>query len=372
MCGGCAFQDHAYNDQIAAKAHALTDLWQAHYPAGIAVVPSPEPYAYRTRMDYVTTKERFGLRMRKRWNYIVELETCHLIPPEAFDCVHALWLESRVLGIPDYNIRSHTGFLRYLVVRRSPQNTLLIAAVTADGEYDAAMGRLAESALQFPSVVSFHWLRNATMTDVSFGDTVYYWGNNVLPMQVGEHTLHIGPNTFFQNNVHLLNTFLETIVEAVTSFSQPDASSVAGRSGTIADLYSGVGLIALYLAKHVNNIVAVESHSESATLAEENAKLNGIINITTIPEDVETFLQAQPAHAFDCIVADPPRTGLGAKACAELLRLAPHRIVYISCNPLTHLSDIEHLLADYRLTMLQGLDMFPHTPHIESLAILDR
>jgi 23S rRNA (uracil-5-)-methyltransferase RumA len=366
MCGGCTFQDRAYADQVAAKAAALNTLWENPDPP-LAVVPSPDPFAYRTRMDYVTTKGRFGLRRRGKWNYIIELETCHLIPPAAFGVVHRLWLKAQELGIPDYNVRSHEGFLRYLVVRRSPQDTLLIALVTADGggAYDEGVETLAALALEQPGVEGVHWLINDSLTDLSFGEPRRFWGAETLPMRVGPLTLHIGPNTFFQNNVHLLDALLEAVREAVTAGEESAPAAVA-------DLYGGVGLIALHLSPYVGRVVTVESHAESAALARRNAHLNQTANVAVVSEDVHAFGQQQPAGAFACVVADPPRTGLGGDVCAELLRMLPRRIVYVSCNPLTQREDIARLAAAYRLTTLRGYDMFPHTPHVEMLAVLER
>ncbi|NJM06566.1 23S rRNA (uracil(1939)-C(5))-methyltransferase RlmD, partial [Candidatus Gracilibacteria bacterium] len=132
QCGGCSFQHIAYAEQVQAKTRALNLIWQeAGYDGPpLDVVASPDAYEYRTRMDYVATKGRFGLRMRGKFNYIVDLETCHLIPPTGFAAAQAVWNAIRERGLPDYNIRSHEGFLRYVVVRRSPQNTFLLAAVT--------------------------------------------------------------------------------------------------------------------------------------------------------------------------------------------------------------------------------------------------
>lgn len=366
QCGGCAFQDRAYAAQVAAKAAVLNQLWAEAGGAPdppIAVTPSPDPYAYRTRMDYVATKGRFGLRMRGRFNYIVELETCHLIPPPGFAAARALWLRAQELGLPDYNVRSHEGFLRYLVVRRSPQDQLLLAAVTAADEHPAAMAELAELALAQPSVVGFHWLLNATLTDLSFGTPLRHWGAATLPMQVGAQTLHIGPNTFFQNNVHLLPPLLEDVTAAVTAG--------AAAPPRVADLYGGVGTIALHLAPHVGSVVCVESVAESADLARRNIALNDATNVTAAAADVAAFLRDQPPAAFDVVVADPPRTGMGPEVCAELLRLAPRRIVYVSCNPLTQIDDLRMLAPAYAATTLRGYDMFPHTPHVETLAVLE-
>lgn len=367
-CGGCAFQEREYAAQVAVKATMLTRLWEdPDLPERIrapqmpiALVPSPNPYDYRTRMDYVATKGRFGLRMRGRFNYIVELQTCHLIPPAAFAAVHAVWLKAQELGLPDYNMRTHEGFLRYLVVRRSPQDTLLLAAVTSSQSNSEEMEHLAAVALEQPGVVGFHWLLNDTLTDLSFGTPIRNWGANTLPMKVGTQTLHVGPNSFFQNNVHLLLPLLAAIGEHV------------GHAEQVVDLYGGVGTIALYLAPAVGNVICIESQAESAALARFNSSVNNLTNVKIKAEEVWSFLRRQMSGSFDTVVADPPRTGLEPEVCSELLRLAPRRIVYVSCNPLTQLADLRILASRYRLTELRGYDMFPHTPHVETLGVLER
>ncbi|MEI7770932.1 MAG: 23S rRNA (uracil(1939)-C(5))-methyltransferase RlmD [Chloroflexales bacterium] len=369
-CGGCAFQDRAYGSQVAAKAEAMgrlfdeANLAEMGYRAeAFTVLPSPDPYTYRTRMDYVATKGRFGLRARGKFNYIVELTTCHLIPPAAFAAAQAVWSRANELGLPDYNIRSHEGFLRYVVVRRSPDDRLLLAAVTAAGPYEAEMERLAEAALAQPGVVSVHWLLNDSLTDLSFGSPLRHWGAATLPMRVGTATLEVGPNTFFQNNVHLLGQLLDAVLAGVAAGD--------GRP-TVVDLYGGVGTIALHLAPHVGEVTCVEAVAESAELAARNAAANGVTNLRAVGMDVLPYLHQQPVGACAITVADPPRTGLGPEVCAELLRVAPTRIIYVSCNPLTLVDDLRALAAGYELRSLTGYDMFPHTPHVEALAILDR
>ena len=370
-CGGCAFQDRQYAAQVTAKREALVRLFgeagllnEAEL-AAFEVVASPDAYGYRTRMDYVATKGRFGLRARGKFNFIVELTECHLIPPQAFAAAKLVWETARDLGLPDYNIRTHEGFLRYVVVRRSPADEFLIAAVTAAGLYEAEVAQLATAALDCPGVVGFHWLLNDTLTDLSFGTPVAHWGAAELAMQAGIATLAVGPNTFFQNNVHLLEALLDAVRDAATA--PPGLAET-----TVADLYGGVGSIALQLAPHAGAVVCVESVAESAALIERNAAANGAPNVRAVAQDVLPFLREQAAGAFRVVVADPPRVGLGPEVCAELLRVAPERIVYVSCNPLTHVEDLRALRAGYRIHALRGYDMFPHTPHVETLAILER
>ena len=367
-CGGCAFQDRLYADQVAAKGAIVAQLFLAAgitLPDGdaVRVVPSPDPYSYRTRMDYVTTKGRFGLRARGKFNYVIDLHECHLIPPTAFATARAIWTAACELGLPDYNMRSHEGFMRYIVVRRSPTDDLLIAMVTAAGHFDAEMEQLAAIALAQPGVVGFHWLLNDTLTDLSFGTVVRSWGAALLSMEVGTTRLAIGPNTFFQNNVHLLGQLLEDVRRAVMSVSE---------TPRVADLYGGVGTIALHLAPFSASVECVEAVAESADLAAQNAAAAGMTNVRSSAQEVLTFLREQAVGSYDAIVVDPPRTGMGTAVCTELLRIRPQRLIYISCNPLTQIEDLRNLESGYRLTSFQSYDMFPHTPHLETLALLDR
>lgn len=370
QCGGCTFQDRVYPAQVAAKRAALRSLWSDELPndliATLDVVVSPSPFAYRTRMDFVASKDRFGLRRGGRFNYIIDLQECHLIPAHAFAAARAVYEHAMALGLPDYNLRTHTGFLRYVAVRRSPDDELLLALVTAapDEErvYAGKVERVALAALEHPGVLGVHWLINPTRTDVSFGESVRHWGRATLPMRVGIRMLEIGPNTFFQNNVWLLMPLLNAVRDAVAA---------GGRAGAIADLYGGVGTIALHIADLADRIVCIESVGESVRLARDNSARAGCEHIVAVESDVADALGAQAPGAFDVVVADPPRTGLGPDVCRELLRLRPRRIVYVSCNPLTQRDDIRTLRSGYRLASLQGYDMFPQTPHLEALAVLE-
>lgn len=364
MCGGCTFQHIAYHDQIAAKSQALADLWQAQLPTDIAipqVIASPDPLTYRTRMDFVASKGRFGLRRGGKFNYIIDLNTCHLIPPAAFAIAQQTWQHTQTLELPDYNLRSHEGFLRYIIVRRSPDNRYMIVLLTSvpTDEYTIAMEQVAQTTLAHPDVHSVHWLRNDGPSDVSFGTLYRHWGEALLPMRVGDNRLFIGPNTFFQNNIYLLDALLAAIKTAV------------GNANHVADLYGGVGTIALSLAVHVGHVHCVESVAESIELCQHNIAASSHRNVTAEVADVADFLRTT-TRTFDVIVVDPPRVGLGAAVCSEILRLAPQKLIYVSCNPLSQLSDAAILTTAYRLVSLQGYDMFPQTPHFETLAVFER
>jgi 23S rRNA (uracil-5-)-methyltransferase RumA len=362
-CGGCSFQDKAYAGQVAAKLAGLHAIWaDAELPPdlpALAVVPSPEAYGYRTRMDYVASRGRFGLRRRNKFNYIVDLHECHLLPPEALPIARDLWQRLMAAGLPDYDVKTHAGFLRYIVVRRSPNNQLLLALVTASDAHADVLEQAARATLMHEAVASVWWLLNDKLTDLSFGEPLSHWGDEQLAMGVGDATLAIGPNTFFQNNVYLLDQLLND----AGGFVVPDAP--------LADLYGGVGLIAIHMAERVPHVVTVESVAPSAELAARNIAANNKGNVQGVQQEVLPFLAQQPTGAFASIIADPPRVGLGPDVCRELLRVRPQRLIYISCNPLTQRDDYLLLREGFYPTLLRGYDMFPQTPHLETLLVLE-
>jgi tRNA/tmRNA/rRNA uracil-C5-methylase (TrmA/RlmC/RlmD family) len=390
FCGGCTFQDRAYSRQVAAKRSALQALWAADLPGDllerVSMVASPVPFEYRTRMDYVASKDRFGLRRGGKFNYIVDLQECHLIPPAAFAIARDIYQRAIALGLPDYNLRTHEGFMRYVVVRRAPRGPLLLAMVTAapdaGGAYVAAMAEIGEYALAQPAVAGFHWLVNDSLTDMSFGAPMRHWGAETLDMGMGKRTLAVGPNTFFQNNVHLLLPLLDDVKSSVvrcplsvvgeSNARDDEPTTGTSKPMTVADLYGGVGTIALHLADRVGRVTCVESVEESARLAERNVAANSVENVAVVPADVLAFLREQTPGQFDVVVADPPRSGLGPDVCRELVRIGPRRLVYVSCNALTQIEDARALAEGYRVTELRGYDMFPQTPHMEALAVFER
>lgn len=363
MCGGCTFQHIDYSYQIAAKTSALNQLWSELWPTTtqpLRVVDSPNPLNYRTRMDFIASKGRFGLRRGGKFNYIIDLTTCHLIPPEGFAIAHTIWQALIARGVPDYNLRSHEGILRYIVVRRSPTNQYLIALITCEPDENAtnAIADVAHATLTNPAVLGVHWLRNDGPADVSFGEPYRHWGEALLPMRVGEITLSIGPNTFFQNNVYLLEHLLSDVTRA------------CGPATHVADLYGGVGTIALSLAKHVGHVHCVESFAPSIDLCHHNIAQSPYTNVTAEVADVAHFLQ-HTTTPYDVMVVDPPRAGLGPDVCAQIIRHAPQRLVYVSCNPLSQIEDTKLLHTAYDVTAVTGYDMFPQTPHFETMAIFD-
>ncbi|HEY0605170.1 MAG TPA: RsmD family RNA methyltransferase [Herpetosiphonaceae bacterium] len=366
-CGGCAMQDIAYTDQLAAKHAALLEIWGEALPAALrddyTIVAAPDPFGYRLRMDYVCSDDRFGLRVRKRFYAIVDLGECHLIPPSLFAIIRGVYTAARECGLPDYNVYHNTGFLRYLVVRRNVRDEWLLSFVTSERAYEDQMDRAAQAALD-AGATSVWWLLNPRHADLSFGDPVKHWGAEFLPQYVLDRTLLMGPNTFFQNNVG----GFEQILRYITPF-------VAGAERMI-DLYAGVGTIGIALADQVGKVFAAELSDESVALAQRNIHLNGLEDrVEVVQADVAEILRdtrISQGGAGDVLVVDPPRAGLGPDVCAQLSEHGPQRIVYVSCNAITQAMDYEILRQSYDLVAARGFDLFPQTYHCEQVVVLDR
>ncbi len=363
VCGGCALQDVAYPDQVMAKRAALLQLWGELLPAALRadfdVVPAPEPFGYRLRMDYVCSDDRFGLRMRRRYYAIVDLHECHLIPPALFATLREVYQAARDVGLPDYNVYHNTGFLRYLVLRRNRRDAWLLALVTSAAEHASQIEQVARAALT-RGALGVWWIVNPRPADVSFGAPVQHWGEPYLPQYVLDRTLLIGPNTFFQNNI----AGFEQILRYIAPF-------VAGAQ-RLVDLYAGVGTIGICLAEQVGHVFAAELSEEAVALAQRNIALNGLDGrVEVVTADVAAILRDERTRG-DVLVVDPPRAGLGAEVCALLREHGPPRIVYVSCNPITQRSDVELLGERYLPVAARGFDLFPQTYHCEQVVVLER
>ncbi len=363
ICGGCALQDRSYVDQVAAKRQALLGIWGEQLPTTVideyVVTPSLEPFNYRLRMDYVCSDDRFGLRQRKRFYSVVDLQECHLIPPLLFAKVRSVYQYVRSLNVPDYNVYHNTGFLRYLVVRRNVRNDWMLTFITAEHDYLDAMAQAAQFALD-EGATSVWWLHNPRHADISFGAAFGHWGAQHLTQYIAGAQLLMGPNTFFQNNPQ----GFEQILDYCAPF-------VAGAT-RLVDLYAGVGTIGIVLGRAIEHVLAAELVEESVDLLRVNVELNGVAGKTEIiGGDIAELVRDFAWQAGDVAVLDPPRAGLLPPVCRRLDRHGPQRIVYISCNPITQVADVA-MLTQYQIVAARGFDLFGQTYHAENVVVLER
>jgi 23S rRNA (uracil-5-)-methyltransferase RumA len=252
-------------------------------------------------------------------------------------------------------------------VVREGRNTgqILVQLVTARGER-FERGYLVEVLRRFPEVRSIHWSINDTPAEVTNLPSELLWGEESIEESLLGRRFRVSPNAFLQTNTGMAERLYEL------------AREYAGLTGdeTVWDLYCGIGTIGLTLAEHALTVWGIEVSEESVARAIENADLNGITNTAFFAGNVGQVVDEllERSGAPDVVVVDPPRAGLAGKALRRLGRIGAPRIVYVSCNPTTLASDVKQLGADwgYRLARARPVDMFPHTPHVETVALLER
>jgi 23S rRNA (uracil1939-C5)-methyltransferase len=373
-CGGCRFQDLAYDAQLAAKeawvAESLRRIGGLADPPLEPILAAESQFHYRNKLEYSFTATpagpALGFHRAGRWDDVLEVERCWLTTDlgNAIRAAVAAWAQGQ--GLHAYDQAEHAGYLRHLVVREG-RNTgqVLVVLVTAPGELRGS-DELVETLRRFPQVRSLHWAVNETPAEVTNLPSRLLWGDDAIEEELLGLRFRVRPNAFLQTNTAMAERIYELAI---------DFAALSGTQ-TVYDLYCGIGTIGLCLAGRALTVWGVDVAEESVACALENAELNGIANAAFYAGEVGDALEELPARAGepDVVVVDPPRAGLSGKALRRLARLQAPRIVYVSCNPTTLAGNVKELTGEwgYRLERARPVDMFPHTPHVETVALLTK
>jgi 23S rRNA (uracil1939-C5)-methyltransferase len=373
-CGGCRFQDLAYESQVATKEQWVRDSLQRL--AGLAdaplepILPAASQFAYRNKMEYSFAQAAdgptLGLHKAGRWDEVLQIDKCWLTSDLGNAIRNRMREWAREEKLPGYDQETHEGYLRHLVIREG-RNTgqALVQLVTARGErFDRE--RLIEVLNEFPEVRSIHWAVNPGVAEVTNLPTELLWGEDAIEEEIGGLRFRVRPNAFLQTNTEM--------AEQLYALAREYAGLTGGE--TVYDLYCGIGTIGLSMAEKAMTVWGIEISEESVACAIENAELNGVGNTAFFAGNVGEVLEdlRQRAGEPDVVVVDPPRAGLAGKALKRLGEIGAPRVVYVSCNPTTLAGDLKRLGDDYgyRLVKARPVDMFPHTPHVECVALLER
>ncbi|MDE3189324.1 MAG: 23S rRNA (uracil(1939)-C(5))-methyltransferase RlmD [Acidobacteriota bacterium] len=374
-CGGCRFQDLAYAVQLEQKHAQVRDALQrlggvAEPPLRDIVPCEPEIFHYRNKLEYSFTRTpdgaALGFHRAGRWDEVLEIERCWLTTGLGNGVREAVRDWAREEGLEPYSQADGSGYLRHLVVREG-RNTgqALVQLVTAPGERFEP-GYFVDVVRRFPEVRSVHWSVNDTPAEVTNLPTKLLWGEEWIEEEIGGLRFRVRPNAFLQTNT--------TMAEKLYGLAA-DAAGLTGGE-TVWDLYCGIGTIGLTLARSALTVWGIEVSEESVACALENAEVNGIANAAFFAGNVGQVVDelVERSGAPDVVVVDPPRAGLAGKALRHLGRLGAPRLVYVSCNPTTLAGDVKALRGEYGYELLSvtPVDMFPHTPHVEAVALLQR
>jgi 23S rRNA (uracil1939-C5)-methyltransferase len=373
-CGGCRFQDLAYEAQAEAKAEQVADALRRiggiSEPPLEPILPAEEIFHYRNKLEYSFTQleegPTLGFHKAGRWDEVLEIERCWLTTELGNAIRNAVREWARGDKLVAYDQAEHTGYLRHLVVREG-MNTghVLVQLVTGPGEkFDT--GGFVDVVRRFPEVRSVHWSVNDSAAEVTNLPTQLLWGEEAIEEELCGLRFRVRPNAFLQTNTRMA----ERIYGLVREFA-----ALTGDE-TVYDLYCGIGTIGLVLARDALTVWGIDISEESIACALENADLNGIGNAAYFAGNVGQALEAlrDRSGGADVVVVDPPRAGLAGKALKRLGEIEAPRIVYVSCNPTTLAGDLKRLRGEYgyELRRAKPVDMFPHTPHVETVSLLER
>jgi len=374
VCGGCRFQDLAYEAQVTSKEQqvrdALVRIGRIADPPLEPIVPAASQYGYRNKLEYSFTSGEegvdLGFHRAGRWDEIVGIEEC-LLTTDVGNAVRLAVRDwAREERLEAYDQATGQGYLRHLVYREG-RNTgqVLVMLVTAPGERFEA-GYFVDVVRRFPEVRSVYWAVNDTPAERTNVPGVLLWGEEAIEEELLGLRFRLRPNAFLQTNTEMAERLYEIVGE------------LAGLTGVerVFDLYCGTGTIGLSLARDAGSVWGVEISEEAVACAIENADLNRIENARFFAGNVGQAIEElrEQAGDPDLVVVDPPRAGLAGKALRRTGTLGAPRLVYVSCNPTTLASDAAVLRDEYgyELVRCRPVDMFPHTPHVESVSLLVR
>lgn len=373
-CGGCTLQHQAYPAQLAFKRRRVEEsLARAGVPVPVPpVLGMAEPWGYRNKIDLtfgsISGRTRAGFHRRGRWREIVPAEGCLIAPRELMLAVPAVETWAQTQGLPPYDPASHQGFLRYLLLREGrATGQRMIALVTTGAEELPGAPELQEAVLRaVPGLHSLLWVVDESPADAMKVQRVeVLWGQEAIEEELGGFRFRIGVESFFQTNSLQARRLLATALE-MTDPAPTDR---------VLDLYCGVGTFSLALARQARQVMGIEWVEEAIESGRRLAEAHGLSNVAFMAGPVRLLLPEAAARlgGVDLVLLDPPRSGAGGKVMRKIGRAEPRRVVYVSCNPETLADDLVHLLPfGYRVSRVQALDLFPHTPHVETVVRLDR
>jgi len=375
-CGGCRLQHMAYPAQLAYKAKQVAAaLQRLGGLIGIEVRPiigAEETFGYRNKMEFTVARSPkaplvVGLHEADRYDAVLDIERCLL----QSDRMNALLAEARGFfaerGLTVYEQDTGEGLLRFLMLREGRHTGELMTNVVTSAPAVSELAPLAQR-LQARDAGTTSVVMNVNPKKASVAVGVeehLLGGRDHIRERVGGLTFQVSASSFFQTNTRQAERLFDLVIGS------------AGLTGTetVYDLYSGTGAISLLLARRARWVYGIEVAQAAVDDAGLNAAANSITNCTFVCGEVRFVLPSLIAKGVtaEVVVADPPRAGFHPKALHALITLGARRIVYVSCNPTTLARDLGELVrGGYRLEWVQPVDMFPHTPHIEAVARLER
>jgi len=380
FCGGCKLQDLDYDTQLFQKQKFIEKTFKDFEIKQLCnILPSPQIWYYRNKMEFIVGKEKSGrivcgLRERNKFYKIVDLSECRISFEETKDILDSVRIWVKENSVEPYDLISHKGKIRYIVVKKSKSMSKIMLNIVVTGtKYQIEHNEqnlfksFVEECKKIPNVSSVYLSINNKLSDNAVAEEVIHlYGEKYIVEEINGVLYKVYPQTFLQTNSYCCSLLYKSVLDEIDE-------------GNILDIYCGSGGVTLQIVKHKNSvdkIIGVDSSQENINAAIENCELNNCSkNIEFVNSTAEEFIQKLWKSKFltnlSTIIVDPPRPGLSKKVKSILLNLAVNKIIYISCNPNTLYEDLKILNKFYKIKKLVPIDMFPHTPHIEVVCVLE-
>ncbi len=388
VCGGCKWQNLPYDEQLRFKTEQVRDQLMRIGKVGLPEVRpclgSARQQYYRNKLEFTFSDKRWltyeeiasgadmergpalGFHIPDSFDKVLDIGHCYLQPDPSND----IRTETRRFciehGYSFHDIRRHEGLMRNMVIRTSSTGEVMVIVVFAEDDRARIAALLDHLAGRFPQITSLYYVVNTKLNDsVSDLPHTLYYGKDHISERMEGLTFRIGPKSFYQTNSE----------QAYELYKVARGFAALTGSETLYDLYTGTGTIANFCAPAASSVIGVEYVPEAIEDARLNSEANGITNTRFYAGDMKEVLDdgfiARNGRP-DVMILDPPRAGVDPRVIEVILRAAPQRIVYVSCNPATQARDLSLMDAAYRVTAVQPVDMFPHTHHVENVVRLDR
>lgn len=391
VCGGCKWQCLPYEKQLHYKQQQVTDHLQriakVELPEISPILGSVRQTHYRNKLEFGFSDKRWlteeevrsgvefdnmnalGFHIPGAFDKILDIQTCSLMDSLNDRIRNGIRDYALSHGLSFFNLRSATGLLRNLMLRTSSTGEvmLLIQFSIRNAEEETQVRELLDHVhSSFPEITSLLWVNNLKCND-TIGDLPVHThhGTPFIIEEMEGLRFKVGPKSFYQTNTEQAYE----LYKVARNFAELKPTDL------VYDLYTGTGTIASFVARSAKQVIGIEYVPEAIEDAKENARFNGLDNTLFFAGDMKDILTAEFVGKYgrpDVIITDPPRAGMHTDVIKTILLAAPRRIVYVSCNSATQARDLALLDADYRVTAVQPVDMFPQTHHVENVVRLDR
>lgn len=386
-CGGCKWQHLQYDAQLKHKQQTVIDAMRKIAKVPVDMIASIKGCAqtteYRNKIEYsfsnkrwltdaevatgetITQSPALGFHPSGAFDKIIDIDKCYLQDDLSNVIRNTIRTYTQEHNISYYDARAHHGMMRNMILRNTTLGEWMLIMSFGEPQQEVIDRMMTFIAERFPQITSLHYVVNQKLNDTILDqDIKLFKGQPYIIEQLGNCKYKIGPKSFFQTN----SLQAKVLYDVVKDYAQLNTEM------NVYDLYTGLGSIALYLAESCDKIVGIEEVEPAIIDARTNASMNNIDNAIFYAGDCKDVLtdEFRKEHGKpDVVITDPPRAGMHKEVVQTLLSLESPRIVYVSCNPATQARDILLLSEKYRLTKMQPVDMFPHTHHIENVALLE-